>query len=77
MIAPGAIVALKEALTGVYWYKSDLRSFLTQALSDPTILARLNWDDYKRNIVSRVVDLLAGRQDRYKGDLLRLIQARR
>ena len=28
-IASAAIVALKEALTNLYWYKGDLRSFLT------------------------------------------------
>jgi hypothetical protein len=42
-IAPAALHALKEALALVYWYKSDLRSFLTQVLADPTILSRLNW----------------------------------
>ena len=25
-IAPAALVALKEALTNVYWYKGDLRA---------------------------------------------------
>jgi hypothetical protein len=55
-IAPAAILALKEALASVYWYKSDLRSFLLHTLSDASLLARLNWDDYKRNIVSTLVD---------------------
>ena len=40
-IAPAAIIALKEALSTVYWYKSDLRSFLTSKVS-PAILAALN-----------------------------------
>ena len=53
-IAPAALLALKEALTHVYWYKSDLRSFLTHCLADPTILSRLNWSDFKRNIVSQL-----------------------
>ena len=34
-LAPVALQALREALTHIYWYKSDLRSFLTQCLSDP------------------------------------------
>jgi len=34
VIAPAAINALKEALTSIYWYKSDLRSFLTNTISD-------------------------------------------
>jgi hypothetical protein len=44
-IAPAGLVALKEALTNVYWYKGDLRSFLTSTLSNPSLLASLNWGD--------------------------------
>ncbi|MCI0691041.1 toll/interleukin-1 receptor domain-containing protein [candidate division KSB1 bacterium] len=72
-IAPAAIVALKEALTNIYWYKADLRSFLTTTLGNPAILTRLNWNDYKRNIVTTVVDTLATHQDEYLTDLLRLM----
>ena len=72
-IAPAAIVALKEALTNLYWYKGDLRSFLTSTLSSPALLSRLNWGDYKRNIVSELVGFLERRQDEYQADLLRLM----
>lgn len=72
-IAPAAIVALKEALTNLYWYKGDLRSFLTSTLTNPAVLSRLDWSDYKRNIVSQLVGLLAERQDEYQADLLRLM----
>jgi hypothetical protein len=40
-IAPVALQCLKDALTNVYWYKSELRSFLSHALSDPAVLAEL------------------------------------
>ena len=73
VIAPAALVALKQALTDVYWYKSDLRSFLTATLSKPEVLSRLNWDDYKRNIVSSLVDLLSLNEGAYQADLLRLM----
>jgi hypothetical protein len=72
-VSPAAIVALKEALTSVYWYKADLRSFLSATLSNPTILARLNWSDYKRNIVATLVDFLARNQSEHQADLLRLM----
>ena len=49
VVAPAAINALKEALSLVYWYKSQLRSFVTNTVDAPEILARLNWQDYKRN----------------------------
>jgi len=73
VIAPAALLALKQALTDVYWYKSDLRSFLTTTLSKPDILPRLNWDDYKRNIVATLVDALAKSQGGNGNDLLRLM----
>jgi len=72
-IASAAIVALKEALTNLYWYKSDLRSFLTSTLTDPALLSRLNWDDYKRNVVGELIGFLERRQDEYQADLLRLL----
>jgi hypothetical protein len=72
-IAPAAIVALKEALTNLYWYKGDLRSFLTSTLNNPAILSRLNWGDYKRNIVADLITFLERRQSEYQADLLTLM----
>lgn len=72
-IAPAAIQALKEALTHVYWFKSGLRSFLSQSLSDPAVLSKLNWDDYKRNIVTTLVDHLAKNEDIYQKDIIHLM----
>jgi hypothetical protein len=72
-ISPAAINALKEALTCVYWYKSDLRSFLLNTISDPSVLNRVNWNDYKRNIVAGVVEFFATHQETYQRDLLRLM----
>lgn len=73
VIAPAAINALTEALTNIYWYKAELRSFIMNTISDPSILVRLNWEDYKRNIVSALVNFLAQHQDTYQNDLLRLM----
>jgi len=72
-IAPASIQALKEALTLVYWYKSELRSFVSQCLSNPQVLGRLNWDDYKRNIVATLVDHLAMNEEIYQRDLIHLM----
>lgn len=73
VIAPTAINALKEALTNIYWYKSDLRSFIMNTISEPAILTRLNWNEYKRNIVTTLIDFLSRHQDSYQNDLLRLM----
>lgn len=72
-IAPAAINALKEALTNIYWYKSDLRSFIMNTISDTNLLAKLDWNDYKRNIVTLLVNYLARNQDTHQNDLLRLM----
>lgn len=71
-LSAAAIVALKEALCSVYWYKADLRSFLQNCLASSTVLATLNWDNYKRQIVADLIDYLCRNQDRYLGDLTRL-----
>lgn len=67
-----AIHALKEALCNIYWYKSDLRSFLTSCIQDPSVLNVADWDNYKRQIVSDVIDQLCADQERYLGDIRRL-----
>ncbi len=72
-ISPAAINALKEALVNVYWYKSDLQSFLMNTISNPEILSRFNWGEYKRNIVTSLIELFSKNQDRYQNDLLKLM----
>jgi hypothetical protein len=57
----------------MYWYKSDLRSFLSATLSNASLLSRLDWNDYKRNIVATLVDFLARNEEQYQPDLLRLM----
>jgi len=71
-LSPAAVVALKESLCAVYWYKGDLRGFLQQCLSNPAILAKLNWDGYKRQIASDLVDYLVRGEDKHLGDLTKI-----
>ncbi|MDR1850488.1 MAG: hypothetical protein LBQ75_10660, partial [Zoogloeaceae bacterium] len=67
-----AILALKEALCSVYWYKSDLRGFLQLCLSNPAVLNNFNWENYKYQIASDVVDYLVANPDQRIGDLTKL-----
>jgi hypothetical protein len=71
-LSPAAIIALKEALCSVYWYKSDLRGFLSLCLSNAEILSRLDWEAYKRQIASDLVDLLVVDQNKHLGDLTKI-----
>lgn len=69
-----AIGALKEALSTVFWFKADLHSFLEHAVSDKSILADIDWQrNYKRASVNQFVDRLAGSQEQFQEDLLRLM----
>ncbi len=70
-LTAAAIVALKEALCAIYWYKSDLKSFLHSSGIHVGILGRLNWENYKRQVVSDLVDFLSADQE-HLGDLTRL-----
>ncbi len=72
---PAAIIALKEALTHIYWYKNDLRSFLINTLANPSILSTVNWDLVKRNIIDSVVETLARNEKKYQDELLKLFVA--
>jgi hypothetical protein len=72
-IAPSALIALQDALTSVYWYKKDLRSFLISVIEDPHVLSGLNWNDFKRNIVRDLVTYLGKNQDRFLEDLIQLM----
>ncbi|WP_188066563.1 hypothetical protein [Brevibacillus brevis] len=68
-----AIELLKEALCSVYWFKSNLRSFLSNCIKDTMIINRPDWNGYKRQIVSDIIDELCSDQERYIGDIRRLI----
>lgn len=72
-IAASAINALKEALSSVYWYKSDLRSFLLVTISDVNLLSHINWEDYKINICGNLINYMQLHEETYQKDLLRLI----
>jgi hypothetical protein len=71
-LSPAVVLALKDALCAAYWYKNDLRGFLRQCLSNSAVLATLNWDNYKRQIVSDLIDYLIKSPDKYLGDIERL-----
>lgn len=74
-VSASAIVALQEALSVVYWYKDDLRTFLTNTVTHPEALSRINWHDTKRSIVTGLIQHLASNQERYLDDLLDLMAA--
>lgn len=71
-ISPAGIMALKEALCSVYWYKSELRGFLQLCLAKPGILNTFNWENYKRQIASDVIDHLTADPESHLGDITKI-----
>ena len=71
-----AIRDLEEALATAFWFKDDLRNFLTLAVKKPDLLSRLNWSpsNSKRSVVRDFVGRMAANQDQYLDDLLLLAQ---
>lgn len=54
---PAAINALKRALSAIYWYKPDLKSFVTKCVSNQSVLLKIDWEGQKkRQSVSELVD---------------------
>ncbi|MCH7500934.1 MAG: hypothetical protein IH886_13145 [Nitrospinae bacterium] len=71
-LSPIAIQALKDALSSIYWYKNDLRSFLENCLTNKELIYKQDWDNYKRQIVSDIIDGLISNQSKYLSELTKL-----
>lgn len=77
-ISPEVLLKLQNALSVIYWYKTDLRSFIASTIRDATILATQDWNDKnvpKRDLVQDLIRRFANNEIRYQEDLLALIRA--
>ncbi len=74
-ISPQAILALKEALSVIFWKKDELRDFIKLTLNNNTIVSTINWNVTKRESVKELIERMTNRQDIYKEDLINLILA--
>jgi hypothetical protein len=71
--SPNAILALKEALTNIYWKKQDLRSFVYHSIENKLLISTIDWDNNKKAESSGIlIDRMVARPDLYEKDLLRL-----
>jgi hypothetical protein len=74
---PEVVQALKEALRHAYWYKSDLRLFLSSLDLPRGLATKQAWHDekeYKVRIVSKVLDELVSMGPEGVGPMRRLIR---
>ena len=72
-ISPAAFVALKDALTHIYWRKQDLRGFLEVCLSGTELVSRLDWTATKREAVGALITHLQRHESLYQEMLLTLM----
>ena len=71
--SPNAILALKEALTNIYWKKQDLRSFVYHSIENKLLIATIDWDNNKKaESAGILIDRMVARPDLYGKDLFRL-----
>lgn len=72
---PNVLEALTEALTKIYWYKKDLRSFLYRAGVPEAVINSADWGSYKRHVAQHIVDHLAADPASGTGLISRIIDA--
>lgn len=74
-ISVNTLIALKDALTHIFWAKKDLRQYIELTLENSLIISTIDWaENTKLESVSQLIDRMAKRQDIYQADLLKLIQ---
>jgi len=74
--SPESIIALKEALTHIYWRRKDIRQFVYHTINNKMLVATIDWENStKEESVSILLSRLLGKQDIYKDDILSLFDA--
>ncbi|MBN1409980.1 MAG: DnaJ domain-containing protein [Spirochaetales bacterium] len=66
------IKSLKEAVIAAFWYKNDLKEFLSASLRNPSVVNSLDWKDRekrKREIVGDLFSLMAGDESNFAPDI--------
>jgi hypothetical protein len=74
-ISAPALLALKDALSSIYWTKQDLRYFIEHTIDNISIISAIDWSsNTKYESVSQLIDRMAQQENVCHADLLRLIQ---
>jgi hypothetical protein len=74
--SPEAILALKEALTHIYWKRKDIKTFIYHTIDNKLIVTTIDFENStKEESVSVLIDRMVQRLDLYQADLLKLFDA--
>lgn len=74
-ISPQAILALKEALSVIFWKREDLQDFIKLSIENNAIVGTINWGGTKREAVKELIERMTNRPDIYRTDLMHLLIA--
>lgn len=73
MLSAELLIALKDALSSIYWTKQDLRFFIQNTVSHPEVVSYVDWSQTKYEACSQLIDHMTTRQREYQDDILSLI----
>lgn len=73
MYSADLLLALKDALSSVYWTKQDLRFFIEHTISHSEIVGYVDWSQTKYESCSQLIDYMAKRQQTYQNDIYSLL----
>jgi len=73
--SPQATLALKEALSVIFWKKEELQDFIKLTITNNAIIGTINWSGTKRESVEELIERMTNRPDIYTDDLLSLFIA--
>ncbi|KAB2916987.1 MAG: hypothetical protein F9K23_07240 [Bacteroidetes bacterium] len=73
--SPNSVVAIKEALSLIYWKREDLRDYLKVVIENSAIVGTLNWELTKKECVKELIERMLNRRDIYENDLMNLFIA--
>ncbi|SCY08453.1 hypothetical protein SAMN05192588_1058 [Nonlabens sp. Hel1_33_55] len=74
-ISAQGILALKEALSVIFWKKEQLKDFVKLTLNNSSIVNYIDWSGSKRESVKELLERMTNRLDIYRDDLMNLILA--
>lgn len=73
-ISPSALIALKDALSKIYWYKQDVRKFVEYTIKNDKITSTIDWiNNTKYESISQLIERMNNRSDVYINDILNLL----
>ena len=71
-----AIIALKDAMTHIYWKRKDIKAFIYHTIQNKILVTTIDFENStKEESISILIDRMVARLDIYYDDFLRLFDA--